>query len=341
MKNNQLNYSLFFVTAFFLTLLVPVHQLNLTPNTINENFYGRTELTQVATDFRVWLGDRVYNNAVIGKSGWLIYTGELSADDYQNTIPFSETDLEKFAKNLDALSNEYAQEDITLLVVIAPNKNTIYSEYVPDELVVLNDESRLDQLLHYMNEHGKTQILDLRPVLFEAKQENVVYHKTDTHWNSYGAFVAYQEIVSSLSADYSDIQALSFSDFSQKEVYDRQLDLTKIMGTSFIKEDVLNLIPKNESNVRIRYVDLQGVPRKLVFSSNPENNIFPSAVVFHDSFLDAVSPFLREHFSRAVFIPHYTPVSDLHWVDEQNPDIVIIEFTERYIDSLVDMINAH
>lgn len=339
-KQRSSKYSLFFSVVFFIVLLVPVHKLDIMPSAIEKDFYGRTNLIQAATDFRVLLGDRVCNNVIVGKSNWLIYTGELSTDDYQNTIPISQKKLEEFQMNVDALKDSYAQQGITLLIVIAPNKNTIYSEYVPDELVVLDTKSRLDQLLDYMDQHGETKILDLRPALFQSKEEKLVYSRTDTHWNSYGAFIAYQEILSSLHADFPQLDAFPLTGFDEKELIGHQFDLSKVMNSSLFREDVVKLIAKNESNVLLRNVPIRGDVRSVIFSYNFEADLAPRAVVFHDSFFGSVNPFLREHFSQAVFVPHFTPVSDLNWVEEQKPDIVIIEFTERYIDDLLSMVNT-
>lgn len=340
-EKNKFYYALFFCIIFFVLLLVPSHKLDFPIATIDESFYGRASLIEAATNFRVWLGDRVYKNVVIGKSGWLIYTGELSADDYQNVIPFSEKSLELFQENLDALNSRYAEQGITLLIVVTPNKNTIYSEYVPDELESLSGESRLDQLLRYMDEYGETQILDLRPVLFEAKNDQQVYYRTDTHWNSYGAFIAYQEIMFALNSSYPDLHPYPRSSFQIEDEYGLTKDLTRMIGTTLISEDISNLVPVNESGVIFRSVPVSGtLQRSLGFSSNSDNVDLPRAVIFHDSFFALVNPLLKEHFSRAIFVPYATVVFDLGWVDEQKPDIVIIEFTERYIGALSGIVET-
>ena len=334
-------YNLFFVVAFFITLLIPIVRFNGSLKTVNDNFYGKTQLVQAVTNFRILLGDQVYNNAVTGKSGWLIFTGDLSSDDYQNIIPLSENKLEQFQKNLDSLAIRYKERGITLLVVIAPNKNTIYPEYVPDEIPVLNEESRLDQLLHYMDKYGNTKILDLRPSLVVAKKNSFVYYRTDTHWNSYGAFVAYQQIVSALSVSYPEMQPLGMSNYTINAIHNRRLDLSNMINTSLIMEDIIRLEPNFESEVLLRSVPIRAnIQRDMNFSSNLEHPEYPTAIIFHDSFAESIMPFLQEHFSQAIFVPHATPVFDLGWVDEQKPDIVIIEFTERYIEDLIILVNT-
>src|SRR4030095_7802133 len=109
--------------------------------------------------------------------------------DYQKAEAFTEEELASFQTDLDALSASYAARGITLLVVVVPNKNTIYPERVPSQIPVIGTESRLEQLTSYLQTHGQTQILDLRHPLIAAKAEHEIYYATDTHWNGYGSYI--------------------------------------------------------------------------------------------------------------------------------------------------------
>ena len=37
--------------------------------------------------------------------------------------------------------------------------------------------------------------MDVRPALIAAKSSGILYYRTDTHWNDWGAFIAYQQII--------------------------------------------------------------------------------------------------------------------------------------------------
>ena len=88
---------------------------------------------------------------------------------------------------------------IPYLLIIPPNKDTIYPEFMPAAYNKLHSRSRLDQLLDYMKDHSSVVVLDIREDLFRAKQIEPVYDVTDSHWNSRGAFIAYQRIMQALS----------------------------------------------------------------------------------------------------------------------------------------------
>ena len=103
-------YSLFF-SALVLAVLASFAWIpNLTLSTLEKDYRGRKNLASIYSNLRVRLGDRVFNNAVVGDNGWIFYTGETSIPDYQNTIPFSEERLQSLQTALDALNASAASE---------------------------------------------------------------------------------------------------------------------------------------------------------------------------------------------------------------------------------------
>jgi alginate O-acetyltransferase complex protein AlgJ len=60
----------------------------------------------------------------------------------------------------------------------------------------------------------------------------------------------------------------------------------------------------------------------------------PSAVIFRDSFFNGLQPFTSEHFSRVVYVSDFVVNFDL--IAEENPQIVILEVAERYLNKLED-----
>lgn len=335
MKKNW--YSLLFCSFFFLVLLIPVHKLDVPLKKINADFYGRDKLITGIADFRIWIGDRVYPKVIVGEDGWLIHTGELSIADYQNTTPYSQKELESICQKINRLYIELEERGIVMLIVIAPNKNTIYHEYVPDEIPVLGEQSRLDQIVECMDVYdGKPQLLDLRPALLHAKEERQIYHKTDSHWNSYGAFVAYQQIISTINLSTPTFEPYSKLDVTEDIIYDARLDMTRLIGTTRFGEDFVRLNLKNEQAL-LRSVDIKdnnGDIKRLYFSSNYSVDKLPSVLVFYDSFFINVLPYFKEHFREGTYVHHYTPMSNLDWIEEKKPDIVVFEFTERSLWAL-------
>lgn len=326
-------YSFLVILVFLGMLLIPLRTLVFDPTAIEESFYTRERLINLTSNLRLQLGDRVFPQVIAGENGWLIFTGESDILDYQKAEAFTEEELAIFQTDLDALSANYAARGITLLVVVVPNKNTIYPERVPPQIQVIGAESRLEQIISYLQAHGQTQILDLRPPLLAAKAEREIYYATDTHWNGYGAYVAYSAILDELQKAFPNLAARPVSDFQIVTREPESLDLAANIGTTLLPESKVQFLPQFDQGTSYKTVNLGG--RRLMFSYNPDSSL-PDLVMYYDSFFFTVNPMLGEHFHQGVFVQNYSGggLWNLSWVDERQPDVVIIEFNERYLEDL-------
>lgn len=326
-------YPYFLILIFLGMLLIPLRTLALDPNTIEESFYLRPRLINLTSNLRLALGDRVFPKVLAADKGWLIFTGEGDIEDYQKVEAFTVEELEQFQVSLDALASQYAERGITLLIVLVPNKNTIYPERVPAQIPVIGSESRLEQIASYLKAHGQTHLLDLRPSLMSAKPEHELYYATDTHWNDYGMYIAYSAIMSELQKVYPDLAPRPVSDFKIVEREPEILDLARNMGTTLLTESKIQFVPQYDQSTLYKNLPLSG--RKLMLSYNA-NASLPDLVIYYDSFFFGVNALLGEHFHHGVFVQNYTGggLWNLSWVDEYEPDVVIIEFNERYLEDL-------
>jgi len=326
-------YPFALIVIFLGMLLIPLRTLALDPNAIEESFYTRGRLINLTSNLRLKLGDRVFPKVIVGENGWLIFTGEGDIQDYQKAEAFTEAELAIFQTNLDALSANYAERGITLLVVVVPNKNTIYPERVPSQIGVIGTASRLEQVASYLQTHGHTQILDLRPALTAAKAEHEIYYATDTHWNGYGSYLAYSAILNELQKTFPKLAPRPVSNFKIVEREAETMDLAGNIGTTLLPESKIQFVPQYDQHTSYKTVNLGG--RRLMFSSNADEGL-PDLVMYYDSFFFTVNPMLGEHFHQGVFVQNYSGggIWNLSWVDERQPDIVIIEFSERYLEDL-------
>ena len=274
-----------------------------------------------------------------GRDGWLYYTGERNMDDYQNAFPISEDELMQIYVNLEGINRRLAIHDKKLIVVIAPSRETVYPEWLPFGTKKVGNDDRMDQFMAYMEKlQGKTTILDLRDEMLAAKEiYPLLYFKMDTHWNQYGAFIAYQEICKAIQADekFSDFKCKSWDDYVV-ETTEYEGDMVKLMPTDLdLKESIPVFVPLFDSPVvqdpppplgrdRVEWL-YTTIPEEL--SPNPY-----TLVSFRDSFSMDLVPFLREDFQEATFEWNFHYNEEL--VNEKDPDIVIIQVVERYLHVL-------
>jgi len=236
-------YSKVFSAVFFVILLLQLVGPNLGVNTISERFLWRLELIEKFNNFRYSFGDHVFNAGLVGKDGWLYYSGDFSIHDYQKTEPLGKNRLKGLAEILNSLNESAAQYGGTLLVVIPPDKNTIYPQYVPEQIPVIGQTSRLDQLIKYLQDNTEISVLDLRTVLMDASQSSKIYYKADAHWNCLGAYYASNEILLKVNELYPKVQTHPLSGYQSGSFVDSSLDISTAMGLGF-HEDTETLTPK-------------------------------------------------------------------------------------------------
>ena len=325
-------YSKIFIAVFFVFLLAQLLGPKLTIKTISDQFLLRMALISRFNGFRYSIGDQVFNEGLVGKDGWLFYSGDFSIHDYQKTSPVSKKNLKEVEAILALINDTAAQYGGKLLVVIPPDKNTIYPQYMPDQIPVIGETSRLDQLLQYMHEHTNVQIMDLRPALSAASQSSQIYFKSDAHWNCLGAYYASAEILSEISISHPEVRPHPLSDFEIGTAIDSTLDISKTMGLG-LQEESPTLTPKFEVNLNVMPAPF-AENRQMRVSENSRTDL-PTAVILHDSFYnECLNQFIEPYFNKT-FSLHYGTSTLSNYIDlinKEKPDVVIVEFAERHIE---------
>ena len=96
----------------------------------SDHFFLRRELITLRNGLNARLGGTGDGEVLPGKHGWLYYRPTVS--DYAGTARLSDAALTDLARNL-ALMQEYAAEQgAGFVFLIAPNKNSLYPDNMPD-----------------------------------------------------------------------------------------------------------------------------------------------------------------------------------------------------------------
>lgn len=280
-----------------------------------------------------WLGISASPRVVLGKDGWLFLADERTIDDCCGLVPFTDEELRAWRNVLEARDAWFAERGITYLLVIAPDKHSVYGEYLPESTRQARGRTRLDQLVGYLERNSRCRIVDARPALRNARLQRRVYNRTDSHWNDVGGFIASQEIAARLSSRFSSIMPASMSDCTLSSAVVPGGDLARFLGLKFdMTEDCLLVrrparrVVGDASGGILKVTTVDVVRRDVVVTECPDGEV-PRAVVFRDSFGEALMPWLSEHFKRAVYVWSDELVPDV--IERERPDVVIQEFIER------------
>ena len=244
------------------------------------------------------------NMAMQGRDGWLYWSAGGMLADYMGTTRFDEQRLKDWQKLLESRRDWLAKRGGKYIFVIAPDKHSVYPEYLPDWVVKSSAPSKLDQLVNYMRAHSTVDLLDLRPVLIDAKKSGSVFLKTDTHWNNFGAFVAYQALIRSLHCELPGLHPLPLDAFDRTKTVGRGGDLSVCLDQQdeFQETEEVRFTPRPPL-VPLSRVDPESA------GESPETGVDvtrnPGAtgkvVLFRDSFAEKWKPFLGFHFSEAIY----------------------------------------
>ena len=270
-------------------------------------------------------------DVILGRHGWLFYAGDSASEDMASAVPFTHDELEVWRSTLQHTQDWLRARGISYLFVIAPDKHQVYGEELPASLHQVGPETRTDTLVRYLRMHSTVPVLDLRPALMAAKARERLYHRTDTHWNDRGAYVAYAEIVRALGVAGEPATRASFD---APAVPVPGLDLAGMLGvTGALTEEDLPLRPRTPRRARIvepSRPDSRLMEARLVTEQADRSR--PRAVVFRDSFGSALIPFLSEHFARAVYLWQYNLDPDV--VRAEHAEVVIQEWVGRRLSTL-------
>jgi hypothetical protein len=267
---------------------------------------------------------------VIGQDGWLFYTppGDADFSKYRGLAPLSPDELDQWQQLLERRQARLARDHIPYLLVIVPDKQTVYPEFMPANLKKVGEESRLDEILDRLRDsHSPVRVLDLRPALLAAKKTAPVYLKHDTHWNDFGAYVGYRAIMEEIGKLTAGkrLPVLGPGDFVQGSVDLTNGDLVGVLGApSLFDERVATMTPRVK-------VAIPTSPTEYIAEIDIDNDDarMPRLVMYRDSFATRLLPMMARSFSVGVYRWGYEFDGDL---EKHKLDIVVNEFVERALD---------
>lgn len=309
---------------------------------LNDNLGYRDKMVIANTVMQYeFFGKLTKTDTVIGKDNWLYYVTPEIIKDYQNLNLPTEVQLEQWARNLIRIDNYLKSKDISFITMLNLDKKTIYPEFYPNTILKAGSISRTDIFEKYIKENTDLDFFTPKDALLKAKSHATVYSPRvdNAHWNKYGAFVGYLELIDRVKAYYPNVKKLSFEDY---EITTYQNE-TKIYNAISFSETDQNFKLKNESKAKQIFDffnDMKLINNNLSFRFENEDKSLPKVLVFGDSYIyGLLIPELAESFSEFTFI-HSDNIDKMeYFVDLVKPEIVIFENVERMLDHTMEILS--
>jgi alginate O-acetyltransferase complex protein AlgJ len=273
-------------------------------------------------------------DAVIRADPWLFLRSEHVVEDFRRVSPFSSDELEAWRAVLEARAAWLAARGIRYLVVVTPNKETIYADAVPRWFTRADGPSRLMQLDRLFAGSKTVEWLDLTGALSHVVDAGRLYHRTDTHWNDRGAFVGYRAIIERLRPWFPGLVALDDGDLVAEARVTPGGDLARMCGLKndlVERQEQLHVAPARAAATMADgsplIFDRMDVRPRDQFETRSPTGTIPSALIMRDSFGEALIQYLSQHLQRATW--RWTYDFPAAQIDEARPRVVIEELTER------------
>lgn len=261
------------------------------------------------------------DTVVTGKNGWLYYSS--TADDFLGRNTLSESEISAVVRNLEII-NDYSQsQGARFIFTVPPNKNTLYPDNMPYYYGVKAGDVHNRDLLNSALENSSITYVNLFK-LFES-QDETLYFERDSHWNNKGALLAYNEIMEHTGKvydDYSSAQVSRRKDFNG--------DLANMLYPLGAEPEYNYYYGAEE---RYEYLtETESVEESMIrtFSPNSTGKLY----MYRDSFGNALLPFMAGAYGSATFTKAFPMILSSE-LEQNKPDVFIMELVERNIDWLV------
>ena len=267
-----------------------------------------------------------------GKNDWLFL-----GNAYDNTVaklklailPDQKT-IRSTVAQFSRLAETAAEYNIPVVLIMGPNKSSIYPEYLPDELVP-SPQKYSSFFLKKLRGIPNLTVYDPTADLLERKQsEGLLYWMTDTHWNTKGAFLTYTGFAKLFGLPVPDIR------FRQGMPHKGDLiGISRQKDFPLHTEDNWEIVWKNKPVLTEETIPgIVNEPFGTLVSVTNEHPLSDKRIwVIGDSFNYALRPYFNAVFSKIRYIGHWSKKleqlpSELKKAD-QKPDMIIVVRVER------------
>lgn len=266
-----------------------------------------------------------------GKEDWLFLgVADNAIAKLKLSVMPTRGEVESTTKAFSKITQKGTLHNTKVVLIVGPDKTSIYPEYLPDDLVpspkkyssyFLDDLNKIPHLIIY----DPTEDL-----LRFKKSEGILYSRTDSHWNNKGSFLAYSGFSKLLDLPIPPVEFQQGPPLAGDLVSSFQLkDFPLHSGDNW------NIVWKNKPLLREK--EIQGEQKTAFGLSTVVTNTNPLVDkyiwVIGDSYANSLRQYLNASFKEVRYIGHWSDKlkelpMELESADRK-PDIIVIVRVER------------
>lgn len=294
------------------------------------NYYSdqinlRTLMVEAKATIELLMGKHENNGVLYGKDGYLIETHSYTEDNYR----YLENNLSKIERLMSILE----ENGISTSSVLVPRKVDVLTSYLPP---YYSPERNAEAWKVVGSSH-----VSLTDAL---KAEENSFYKTDHHWTSEGAYIAYRELGNLLGyspRSYSTFDVITLSgsflgttystsgfffvspeeikapnidvERYKTEIVDIELTFDGLYDDSYLTKKDKYSVFLSGNNAHVKIYDIQGEDK-------------PTLLLIKDSYSHSLVPYLCEHYNIELIDPRYYTGSIEDYILENEFDSVLFLF---------------
>lgn len=262
---------------------------------------------------------------LIGQSDWLyLFSGNIDYYIGSNTLS-TDSEIKERVDTYIQLNDLCKKTGKNLVIYICPEKEEIYSEYMPTYNIINTTELPI-YISNYIDKNTDIKYIYPKDEFLSYKDRYILYKKFDSHWNSVGGFLAFSRIKEALGLDK---EVLYDQTIEKKE--DNYGDLIPYGNIPMqgLKPGLEYTFTeyKNDHEVKTEVV-VDNFSSK-AFISECDKGIERKVLLVGDSYTEALIPFAEKTFKKLYCTSYMNFTKDFikNWVEDAD-DIVLV-FVER------------
>jgi len=249
---------------------------------------------------------------VRGLDGWCFYVSGNQVAELAGRGALPDRRLTATWRRFEERRAWLAGHGIPYVVVVAPNKETIYPEYLPAWAGARAGRTPLDQFVEIAARRGSPHVVDLRPDLLAAKAEGRTYFAADTHWTSYGALVGCRAVLRECARRCPGLEPPPLERYTKRAGVLVGGDIARMLGVHGLEEQIEIFEPRD-------------APPTAASGS-------PRVYLIGDSFSAGMRRYLQDCCELVGSASHDEFPAEA--ILEARPQLVIHEFVERHLASM-------
>lgn len=287
--------------------------------------------------------------ALLGRNRWLFLADDNNRCLMQITgrYPISEKTLTDFRANFAQRRAILKDMGIPYLFFLAPSKEVICDDRLPYGIEVDLERMPASRISRALAQDG-FEIKLLAPALRAAEAERRTYFRTDTHWNAFGAHIAYTNIINEINRIVPCGRPYAYDQFTLRPykgwrgdlalkekvcLGDGLDDLVPVSPSAFprqvFSEDIEQLHDESGVASDVKPADEFRVsPTHASVVREHVDTSLPRAMFLRSSGAIPMIPMLQRHFSRSVFL--WTPDLHVDLIAREKPDIIVQIMLDRF-----------